>query len=120
MHILNLIVVDDDVNIRRGVASLLRSHGHNVNVFGTAEDCLARDVEADCAILDIALPGISGLDLNERWKGLGRCVPVVFITAHDEVSVLSAVQRTGQPILRKPLDEDVLLNAIARAIGDRI
>jgi FixJ family two-component response regulator len=117
---LNLIIVDDDLDIRRAVASLLRSHGHDVLAFASAEDCLARNVEADCAILDIALPGISGLELHDRLKAQGRGMPVVFITAHDELPVLSAVQRTRRPLLKKPLDEDALLDAIARATGDHL
>src|SRR5262249_13651545 len=85
--ILNLIIVDDDVDIRRGLAILLRSHGHTVTVFRSAEEYLAQPVEAHCVILDIALPGISGLELSERLKAGGRGVPIVFITAHIEPSV---------------------------------
>ena len=94
---------------------LLRSHGHHVMVFDSAEDFLARDIEAHCAILDIALPGISGLELNDRMKASGRRLPVVFITAHVELRVVAAVQRTSQPLLKKPLVEDDLLDAITRA-----
>ena len=86
-----------------------------VTVFASAEDCLAQEVEAYCAILDVALPGISGLELTERMKASGRGMPVVFITAHVEVPVVAAVHRTRQPLLEKPLVEDDLLDAIARA-----
>jgi FixJ family two-component response regulator len=112
---LNLIIVDDDADIRRGLAILLRSHGHAVTVFASAEDCLAHPVEAHCAILDIALPGISGLELHERFRARGLDVPAVFITAHVEVSVLAAVRRTRQAVLKKPLVEDDLIDAIQRA-----
>lgn len=116
--ILKLIIVDDDADIRRGLAILLRSHGHTVTAFESAEECLAQPVEAHCAIFDIALPGISGLELNERLKAGGRGMPVVFITAHVELPVLEAVQRTRQPLLKKPLAEDDLLDAIERATAD--
>ena len=117
--ILNLIIVDDDPDIRRGLAMLLRSHGHHVTVFESAEDFLARDLEVHCAILDIALPGMSGLELNDRMTASGRRMPVVFITAKVERSVLAAVQRTGHAVLKKPLVENGLLEAIAGAIRDQ-
>jgi FixJ family two-component response regulator len=89
-----------------------------VTVFESGEACLAHAGDAQCAILDIALPGISGLELNERLRASGRSMPVVFITAHVEPSVLAAIQRTRQPLLKKPLLEDDLLDAIARVISD--
>ena len=116
---LTLVVVDDDESIRRAVGRFLRSHGHRVHVFDSAEAYLARTCEADCAILDIDLPGISGLELNERLKQEGREIPIVFITAHDELGALAAVKGTNWPFLRKPLDEHVLLDAIARATADQ-
>ena len=116
---LTLVVVDDDDQIRRAVGRFLRSHGHRVHVFDSAEAYLERDCEADCAILDIDLPGLSGLQLAERLRQEGRRLPVVFITAHDELAILAAVQETHRPFLRKPLDESDLLDAIARATRDQ-
>lgn len=114
-----LVVVDDDAHIRRAVGRLLRSHGHVVHAFDSAEAYLARPGHADCAIVDIKLPGLSGLELYEHLNRQGSRLPFVFITAHDDLNILEAVQRTRSPFLRKPLDEHVLLDAIARAIGDR-
>jgi FixJ family two-component response regulator len=116
---LTLVVIDDDEHIRRAVDRLLRSHGHRVHLFESAEAYLERTCEADCAILDIDLPGISGLELHERLKQEGRDLPIVFITAHDELRMVAAVKGTQWPLLRKPLDEHVLLDAIAQATGDR-
>ena len=114
--ILTLIVVDDDEHIRRAFGRLLRSHGHDVHVFESAEDCLARHLEADCAIVDIGLPGLSGLDLEKRlYTSHGR-MPVVFVTARDEQPILAAVQRSGCQCLTKPVDEQMLLAAIGRAV----
>jgi two-component system response regulator FixJ len=94
---------------------LLRSHGHDVRLFDSAEAYLADCCEADCAIVDLRLPGLSGLQLAEQLRRLGRALPVVFITADDDMRLLAAVQRTECPLLGKPLDEDGLLDAIERA-----
>jgi len=112
---LTLVVVDDDEHIRRAVERLLRSHGHQVHAFKSAEAYLAGACQADCAILDVELPGLSGLELHARLAQDGNDLPVVFITARDEVETLAAVQRTHRCYLKKPLDEDRLLAAIARA-----
>jgi FixJ family two-component response regulator len=111
---LTLAVIDDDEHIQRAVGRLLRSHGHAVLVFGSAEAFLARICVPDCVILDIQLPGMSGLELEARLRLRGHPMPVVFITAHDERDLLSQVQATHRPFLRKPLDETGLLEAIAR------
>jgi FixJ family two-component response regulator len=116
---LTLVVIDDNEHIRRAVGRFLRSHGHRVHVFESAEAYLERTCEADCAILDIDLPGISGLELHERLKQEGRDLPIVFITAHDELRMVAAVKGTQWPLLRKPLDEHVLLDAITQATGNR-
>ena len=112
---MTLVVVDDDAQIRRAVGRFLRSQGYEVHVFDSAESYLARQCRADCAILDIDLPGISGIQLDEQLQKEGRQMPVVFITAHDELDILAAVQRTHRPLVRKPLDGQGLLTAIARA-----
>ncbi len=80
---------------------------------------LASPVDADCAILDLALPGMSGLELHERLKASGRLLPVVFISAHVEPSVVQAVTRTLQPLLEKPFLEDDLIDAIAMVTTDQ-
>ena len=115
---LTVVVVDDDERIRRAIGRLLRSHGHIVHVFDSAEAYLAEECRADCAILDIELPNISGLELSERLRANGRPIPVVFITAHDELHILAAVQQTRSPLLKKPIDEQELLDAIARAMSN--
>jgi FixJ family two-component response regulator len=112
---LTLVVVDDDQHIRRAVGRLLRSYGHHVRVFDSAEAFLASDCAADCVILDLELPGLNGLELEERLRQEGRRLPVVFITAHDELALRAAVHQPHRPFLKKPIDEDGLLDAIARA-----
>ena len=85
-----------------------------MTVYASAEECLAQAVQAHCAIVDVALPGMSGLELAARLTA-SRHLPVIFVTAHVELATLPAIRRTGRPLLRKPLAEDDLLAAIARA-----
>jgi FixJ family two-component response regulator len=114
--ILSLIIVDDDEHIRRALSRLLRSHGHDVHAFESAEDCLAHHDDADCAIVDISLPGLNGLELQKRLRTPDGRMPVVFVTAREEQSILAAVKRSGCQVLKKPVDEQMLLAAIERAI----
>jgi FixJ family two-component response regulator len=88
-------------------------------LFESAEAYLARNGEADCAILYIQLPGISGLELEEQIRNHGRGMPVVFITAHDDLATRAAVQKTRRDVLTKPFDDDDLLTAIASATDSR-
>jgi two-component system, LuxR family, response regulator FixJ len=115
---MTLVVVDDDGDIRRAVGRSLRSYGHEVHLFESGEAYLAKSCDADCAIVDIGLPGVSGLEVEERMRRGGRHIPVVFITAHDDLA-RRAIQRTTMPVLKKPLDEHDLLDAIAQVTGDR-
>jgi FixJ family two-component response regulator len=108
---LRLIVIDDDMDIRRAVGRSLRSYGHQVYLFESGEAFLAQSCEADCAIVDIGLPGVNGLEMEEQLRKSGRGIPVVFITAHDELAN-RASQRTLRPVLKKPLEERDLLEAI--------
>jgi two-component system response regulator FixJ len=118
---LTLVVVEDDTDIRRAMGRSLRSYGHKVHLFESGEAYLAEDGKADCAIadcaiVDIGLPGVSGLEMEEQLRKRGRGLPVVFITAHDDLA-RRAVRTTGMPVLRKPLDEHELLDAIALVTG---
>ena len=115
---MTLVVVDDDGDIRRAVGRSLRSYGHEVHLFESGEAYLAKSCDADCAIVDIGLPGVSGLEVEERMRRGGRHIPVVFITAHDDLA-RRAIQKTAMPVLKKPLDEHDLLDAIAQVTGDR-
>src|SRR5688572_31096057 len=106
---LKLAVVDDDLDVRRAMGRFLRSYGHDVQAFESAEAYLADRCQPDCAILDIELPGLSGLELEQRMRQEGSRVPVVFVSAHDDlVARTRAIQPQAQ-FLRKPLDEAGLL-----------
>ena len=106
-----LVVVEDDDHVRRAITRLLCSRGYGVRAFDSAEAWLAGICPADGAILDINLPGLSGLELDERLRREGRAIPTVFITAHDEPG-----PATSRVILQKPLDAQALLDAIEHAL----
>jgi two-component system, LuxR family, response regulator FixJ len=110
-----LVVVEDDVDVRRALSRFLCVHGYSVRAFDSAEAWLASVCPADGAIIDINLPGMSGLELAERLKHEGRAVPTVFITAHDD----PGQEPASDVILQKPLDAESLLNAIERALVAR-
>ena len=109
----NLVVVEDAADVRRALARFLSLHGYGVRAFDSAEAWLAGICPADGAIIDINLPGMSGLELDERLRREGRAIPTVFITAHDEPGPAPE----SRTILQKPLDEQSLLDAIEHALA---
>ena len=112
---LTLVVVEDDEHVRRALTRFLCSRGYGVRAFDSAEAWLAGICPADGAIIDINLPGMSGLELDERLRREGRAIPTVFITAHDEPGPAPA----SRVILQKPLDAQALLDAIEHALATR-
>jgi len=114
---LNLVVVDDDDEVRTALRRLLRSMGHQVRVFSSAEEYEATPVAADCLILDLRLPGLNGLELMERLRLRGSPTPIVFITGDGGPSPNDPTAHAGAPSLAKPFDEHDLIAAIARALS---
>src|SRR5467141_739771 len=114
-----VFVVDDDASIREALASLVRSAGLKAETFATAQEFLARapaDVPC-CLVLDVRMPGLSGLDLQSRMRELNLQIPVVFITGHGDVPTSVRAMKAGAlEFLTKPVLEQELLDAIARAI----
>jgi FixJ family two-component response regulator len=108
-----LVVVDDDDGVRCALTRFLRLRGYGVRAFDSAEAWLAAICPANGAIIDINLPGMSGLELDERLRLEGRSIPTVFITAHDKPRPAPA----GRIILQKPFDPQSLLEAIEHALG---
>jgi FixJ family two-component response regulator len=114
-------VVDDDIWVRDSLDSLIRSVGMEVRVFASAEEFLnsAQPCKSDCLILDVRLPGMSGIELHRRLSA-GTCnVPVIFITAHgsDEGARSEAASAWTVAYLIKPFSEDELLGAVDAALG---
>lgn len=112
---LTVYVVDDDESIRRALKRLLRSAGYQAVTFESAEDFMeATSCRGEgCLVLDIRLPGMTGLDLQEKLASSGAKYPVIFMTAHDNPQWQERAKKAGAlAYLRKPFDEELLLNAI--------
>ena len=116
-------VVDDDESIRRALKRLLRSMGYHAVTFDSAEEFMeATSCRGEgCLVLDIRLPGMTGLDLQEKLVSLGAKYPVIFMTAHDNLQWQERAKKAGAvAYLRKPFDEQSLLNAIQLACHEAV
>jgi FixJ family two-component response regulator len=114
-----IAIVDDDELFRRSIERLVRSAGFTVEAFGSAEDFLERgDLDRTaCAILDMKLPGMNGLDLQQRLISRPTPMPIVFVSAHDEAMTQANALRAGAvAFLKKPFDNSTLLDALSRSI----
>lgn len=114
----SIVVVEDDAAMSKAIGRLLRAAGFQSNFFASAEELLQTDAaaSADCLVLDIHLPGISGLELGRRLVTANRPKPVIFITGQDEAFLQNEAQRLGCTYLRKPFQGKALLEAIRRAV----
>lgn len=115
---LTVLVVDDDASVCKAMRRLLLSHGFKVLTFESAEDLLqSNQVRGHvCLLLDIRLPGLSGLELHAKLAASGVNCPVIFMTAHDDAQWHEKSEEAGAvALLRKPFGEQSLLSALARA-----
>ena len=115
-----MAVVDDDSSFLRAIGRLLRASGFEPASYSSAEAFLADTQHAppDCAVLDIHLGGMSGLDLCRKLTARGGTLPVIFVTAHDEPKIREEAEQAGcQAYFRKPVPGKLLLEAITRAIS---
>lgn len=115
-----IAVVDDDRSVREGLENLISSVGLEVKLFASAEDFLSSDTpsQADCAILDVRLPGISGLELQKRLATERQNIPIIIITAQgDDQTQDEAVAAGAIAFLKKPFKEEVLLTALKSALS---
>jgi FixJ family two-component response regulator len=114
-------VVDDDDSVRTALKRLLKSAGHKVITFSSAEEFLDHDHRFDvcgCLVLDIRMPGLSGLELQDQMAIAGISIPIIFITGHGNVPTsVRAIKAGAVDFLEKPFDDLVLLDAIQRAIA---
>jgi len=108
-------IVDDDESVRVALKSLIGSVGLRAEVFASAEEFLHSRLlsETDCLIADVRMPGMSGLELQDRLKGDNSPIPIIFISAHDDGDArVRGLQAGAIDFLQKPFSEDSLLRAI--------
>ncbi len=113
-------IVDDDEPLREALGSVLKAAGYSIDTFASAEEFLnfpSRD-EIACLILDVRLPGMSGIELQRRLVESGSTIPVIFITAHGDAPLREVVMKAGAAgFLNKPVRSDALLKEIRSAFG---
>lgn len=122
-----VFLVDDDASVRRALARLIKSGGHLVQTFASAREFLDRIPEADgpaCLVLDVRMPGLSGLDLQRELETANASLPIIFITGHGDIPMSVKAMKAGAvDFLLKPVQDAELLRAIkqalARAVHDR-
>jgi FixJ family two-component response regulator len=115
-------VVDDDESVRESLPDLLRQLGFAAQAFSSAEAFLASEVvgETRCLILDVAMPGMSGPDLQQELTRRRQEIPIVFITAHEDVTIRPRLLARGAvECLFKPFGETALLDALNAALRMR-
>ena len=114
-HTPQISIVDDDDSVRDALKSLIDSVGFRAEVFASGEEFLSSpDIsETDCLITDVRMPGMTGLELQERLNAAGAAIPIVFMSAHDDTDARARALRSGAiDFLQKPFSEDSLLHAI--------
>ena len=114
-----VFVVDDDVSVRESLEALIRCEGWESETFASAREFLAhpRALTPSCLVLDVSLPGLNGLDLQNRIAADRSEMPIIFITGHGDIPMTVRAMKAGAvEFLTKPFEDDALLNAIRHAI----
>ncbi|PKO56826.1 MAG: DNA-binding response regulator, partial [Betaproteobacteria bacterium HGW-Betaproteobacteria-21] len=113
-------VVDDDISIRESLSSLIRAEGMQVEVFASPLDFLALERLKDfsCVVLDVRMPGLDGLSLQDELTRRGWQLPIIFITGHGDVpDAVRALKAGAIDFLKKPFEDFALLHAITAALS---
>ena len=114
-----LSVVDDDESVRESLPDLLREFGFAARAFASAQDFLSSDCldETRCLILDVAMPGMTGLDLQLELKRRGKEIPIIFITGQKDEDIQKRAFKQGAvKFLYKPFSDSALLDAVNAAL----
>src|SRR5215475_2440694 len=114
-----VFLIDDDASVRKGVSRLLRSAGYRCEAFASANDFLTREQHPGptCLIVDVRMPGLNGMELQETLVQRRREEQLVFITGHGDISMCSQAMKAGAvDFLPKPFGDDQLLECVARAL----
>lgn len=113
-------IVDDDPSVRKGMARLITTAGYRAEVFASAREFLAHPEQEDlcCLVLDVRMPGLTGLELQEALAVAGARMSIVFVSGHGDVpGSVKAMKRGAIDFLTKPVDAQELLGAIERAVA---
>jgi FixJ family two-component response regulator len=117
-----IAIVDDDASVCRAISRLLRSLGMNADTFTSGHEFIKHiqtmpSVRPDCVVLDVQMPGMNGLEVQELLVRSENPLPVIFITAHDEVSLRErALQAGAVAFLRKPFNDELFIKTLNQAI----
>ena len=119
-----IAIVDDDESVCRALKRLVRSLGMEADTFASGQEFMDL-IEAipshqiDCVVLDVQMPGLNGLDVQERLQSGGSRLPIIFITAHDEVNVRERALAAGAvAFVRKPFNDELLIKTLRAALKD--
>src|SRR6267143_3885480 len=115
-----IYVVDDDASMRESLESLIRSTGLSVETFASSQEFLAcpRPDAPSCVVLDVQLPGLSGLDLQRELAKADVQIPIVFLTGHGDIPMsVRAIKAGAVEFLTKPVHDEELLDAIQQGIA---
>ena len=114
-----VFIVDDDDSVRKALTRLIKSVDLNVETFASADDFLKRDSHNGpaCLVLDIRMPGLSGLDLQDELVAAGRTLPIIFISAHGNIPLSVRAMKAGAvDFIEKPFEDQTLLDAINQSL----
>jgi FixJ family two-component response regulator len=114
-----VLIVDDDESVRESLSSLFRSVGHKVALFENASELLGNPVPEgpSCLVLDIRLPGLSGLDFQAKLAEIGNGIPVIFMTGHGDIPMSVRAMKAGAvDFLAKPFRDQDMLDAVTAAL----
>jgi FixJ family two-component response regulator len=118
-----IAIVDDDASVCRAISRLLRSLGMNADTFSSGRDFIEHigtmpSFRPDCVVLDVQMPGMNGLEVQELLVRSENPLPVIFITAHDEAGICErALQAGAVAFLRKPFNDELLIKTLNEAIN---
>ena len=116
-----VFLIDDDASVRRGLTRLIQSAGHQVQSFASAREFLESDFQTGgpaCLVLDVRMPGLSGLDLQAELQAANVILPIIFITGHGNIPMSVTAMKTGAvDFLTKPVQDTVLLRSVNEALA---
>ena len=114
-----VFIIDDDPSVRKSLSRLVRSLGFGSESFASAEEFLGRERYdgVGCIVLDVRMPGLSGMDLQDELARVEYAIPIIFITGHGDIPMsVRAMKKGAVDFLPKPFDDDQLLEALTRAV----